>query len=152
MQKTVDTDKLAGAPSCPRPGLDQPAAAETLVTLYQPAPASSPPSPRGSRPGTGAVEDFRGHDVCFCAVGTTRAQAGSAAAFFRVDYHMVEDSAKAARAAGVPHYRRAYRTSAGGGSGLLCDSPRDVSCEGKELRRSEHATARGSPGGGGAAS
>lgn len=54
-----------------------------------------------------ATEAFADHDVVFCAVGTTRGQAGSAQAFYKVDFQVPADSAKAAKAAGVPHFRRA---------------------------------------------
>lgn len=52
-----------------------------------------------------AVEEFKGHDVVFCTVGSTRAQAGSAKAFHKIDFGVVDDSAKAAKEAGVPHFR-----------------------------------------------
>jgi len=42
-------------------------------------------------------------DLLFCCLGTTRKQAGSAAAFRAVDYDLVVDSAKAARELGARH-------------------------------------------------
>ncbi|KAL4424870.1 hypothetical protein ABPG77_002093 [Micractinium sp. CCAP 211/92] len=47
---------------------------------------------------------FAGADSVFCCLGTTRAAAGSAEAFKKVDLHYVEAAAKAAAAAGVPHF------------------------------------------------
>lgn len=43
-------------------------------------------------------------DDVFCCLGTTLRQAGSQAAFERVDYHMVVDLARAARKAGVKKF------------------------------------------------
>lgn len=47
---------------------------------------------------------FQGADTIFCALGTTRKDAGSAENFKKVDYEYVAKSAAAAKAAGVPHY------------------------------------------------
>ncbi|KAL4451875.1 hypothetical protein ABPG75_007537 [Micractinium tetrahymenae] len=47
---------------------------------------------------------FAGADSVFCCLGTTRAAAGSAEAFKKVDLHYVEAAARAAAAAGVPHF------------------------------------------------
>jgi uncharacterized protein YbjT (DUF2867 family) len=41
-------------------------------------------------------------DIAFCALGTTLRQAGSRAAFYRVDHDAVSDSAQRLRAAGTP--------------------------------------------------
>lgn len=49
-----------------------------------------------------AADAFRGADAAFCALGTTRAAAGSADAFRKVDVEYVEKAAKAAKAGGVP--------------------------------------------------
>lgn len=43
-------------------------------------------------------------DDVFCCLGTTLAKAGSRAAFERVDYHMVVDLARAAKAAGAKQF------------------------------------------------
>jgi uncharacterized protein YbjT (DUF2867 family) len=43
-------------------------------------------------------------DDVFCCLGTTLAKAGSRAAFERVDYHMVVDLARAAKAAGAKRF------------------------------------------------
>jgi len=43
-------------------------------------------------------------DDVFCGLGTTMRKAGSRAAFERVDYHMVVDLARAARAAGAAKF------------------------------------------------
>ncbi|GAB4813542.1 hypothetical protein N2152v2_000588 [Parachlorella kessleri] len=47
---------------------------------------------------------FQGADSVFCALGTTRPTAGSAVAFRKVDLDYVEATAKAAKAAGAPHF------------------------------------------------
>ncbi|NXI96410.1 HTAI2 Oxidoreductase, partial [Psophia crepitans] len=46
---------------------------------------------------------FRGHDVGFCCLGTTRAKAG-AAGFVRVDRDYVAQAAELARAGGCKHF------------------------------------------------
>uniref|UniRef100_A0A0M3HQX2 Protein HTATIP2 n=2 Tax=Ascaris TaxID=6251 RepID=A0A0M3HQX2_ASCLU len=48
-------------------------------------------------------KEFEGASVVFCALGTTRAQAG-AAGFYKVDHDYVVECARAANAAGVPHF------------------------------------------------
>jgi oxidoreductase len=53
---------------------------------------------------TEAGEAFRGAHTVFCTLGTTRKVAGSADNFRKVDLHYVEAAAKAAKAAGVPHF------------------------------------------------
>ncbi len=45
-----------------------------------------------------------GVDSVFCALGTTRAVAGSAEAFKKVDYEYVAAAGRAASKAGVPHF------------------------------------------------
>lgn len=52
-----------------------------------------------------------GCDAVFCAIGTTRKDAGSAEAFRHVDFDYVAELAKAAKAAGVKHF--AYVSSQG---------------------------------------
>jgi oxidoreductase len=47
---------------------------------------------------------FRGHDVVFCCMGTTRKDAGSAEAFVKVDHDYVLAAAKLAHSAAVPHF------------------------------------------------
>jgi len=47
---------------------------------------------------------FANIDVVFCCLGTTIKDAGSQAAFFKVDHDFVVQVAKAAKAAGVPHF------------------------------------------------
>lgn len=49
----------------------------------------------------GELADFLAVDDVYCALGTTMKRAGSRAAFERVDYHLVVDLARAARAAGA---------------------------------------------------
>lgn len=46
----------------------------------------------------------KGVDSVFCALGTTRAAAGSAAAFKKVDFDYVAAAARAAKAANAPHF------------------------------------------------
>lgn len=53
----------------------------------------------GSRP-----ELWRGHDVAFCVLGTTRSKAGGATEFVQVDRDAVASAARAAKAAGVKHF------------------------------------------------
>lgn len=50
------------------------------------------------------VSDFQGADAVFCTLGTTRGDAGSAAAMRRVDVEYVEKAAAAAKEARVPHF------------------------------------------------
>lgn len=50
------------------------------------------------------TDAFAGADACFCTLGTTRAAAGSAEAFIKVDLDYVAAAAKAAKAAGVKHF------------------------------------------------
>lgn len=45
-----------------------------------------------------------GIDSVFCALGTTRAAAGSASRFKQVDFEYVAAAARAAKAAGIPHF------------------------------------------------
>uniref|UniRef100_A0A915C4X9 Protein HTATIP2 n=2 Tax=Parascaris TaxID=6254 RepID=A0A915C4X9_PARUN len=52
---------------------------------------------------TAHQKEFDGASVVFCALGTTRAQAG-AAGFYKVDHDYVVECARAAKAAGVPHF------------------------------------------------
>lgn len=51
-----------------------------------------------------AAKDFEGAHTVFCALGTTRADAGSADAFRKVDLDFVAKSAKIAKEKNVPHY------------------------------------------------
>jgi len=44
---------------------------------------------------------FEGHDAAFCALGTTRGDAGSDQAFIKVDYDYVTQFAEQAKAAGA---------------------------------------------------
>ena len=50
------------------------------------------------------IELFKGHDVTFCTLGTTRGNAGSADNWRKVDIEMVKDSAFASKKAGIPHF------------------------------------------------
>lgn len=52
----------------------------------------------------GKLKGNLGADDVFCCLGTTLRKAGSRAAFERVDYHMVVDLARAARAAGAKQF------------------------------------------------
>jgi uncharacterized protein YbjT (DUF2867 family) len=52
----------------------------------------------------GKLGDRLAADDVFCALGTTMKQAGSKAAFEKVDYHMVVDLARACRAAGATRF------------------------------------------------
>jgi oxidoreductase len=63
-----------------------------------------------------AAEAFRGASAVFCALGTTRKDAGSAEAFKRVDHEYVARSAELARQAGVPHF--SLVTAAGANANL----------------------------------
>jgi len=56
------------------------------------------------RSGPAPEEAFRGGAALFCALGTTRADAGSAQAFRDIDVHCVEETARAAKEAGVSHF------------------------------------------------
>ncbi|WIA24117.1 hypothetical protein OEZ85_013714 [Tetradesmus obliquus] len=51
-----------------------------------------------------AAGSFAGVDAVFCALGTTRADAGSADGFRKVDHDYVAAAAAAAKAAGVPYF------------------------------------------------
>ncbi|WIA44601.1 hypothetical protein OEZ86_007319 [Tetradesmus obliquus] len=51
-----------------------------------------------------AAGSFAGVDAVFCALGTTRADAGSAEGFRKVDHDYVAAAAAAAKAAGVPYF------------------------------------------------
>ncbi|KXZ55745.1 hypothetical protein GPECTOR_2g1295 [Gonium pectorale] len=51
-----------------------------------------------------AEDAFAGANVVFCALGTTRKVAGSAAAFKKVDYEYVAAGARLAKACGVAHF------------------------------------------------
>ncbi|KAF0756024.1 hypothetical protein AaE_004787 [Aphanomyces astaci] len=52
------------------------------------------------------IEDFAAHeaDACFCCLGTTRADAGSADAFIKVDLHYVTKAAELSKEAGIPYF------------------------------------------------
>jgi len=50
------------------------------------------------------MELFKGHDVTFCTLGTTRDVAGTADQFRKVDVQMVRDSAISSRKSGVGHF------------------------------------------------
>eukprot|EP00048_Salpingoeca_helianthica_P015683 m.228023 g.228023 ORF g.228023 m.228023 type:complete len:223 (+) comp17382_c0_seq1:31-699(+) len=56
-------------------------------------------------------ESFEGHDVVFCALGTTRKDAGSAEAFRRIDFTYVDRAAQQCHEAGVKYF--AYVSSQG---------------------------------------
>ena len=45
-----------------------------------------------------------GHDICFCCLGTTRKDAGSAEAFRKVDYDYVVKAADLCDAANIPRF------------------------------------------------
>lgn len=49
-------------------------------------------------------QHFEGHDVAFCALGTTRKDAGSPENFVKVDYQYVADFADVSKAAGVKDF------------------------------------------------
>ncbi|PNH05892.1 hypothetical protein TSOC_007809 [Tetrabaena socialis] len=51
-----------------------------------------------------AKDAFAGADVVFCALGTTRKVAGSAAAFKKVDFEYVAASARLAKECGAAHF------------------------------------------------
>lgn len=50
------------------------------------------------------VSLFKNHDVVFCAVGTTRGQAGSAQKFREIDHDLVVRLAEIAKEGNVPHF------------------------------------------------
>ncbi|KAI8867811.1 hypothetical protein GQ42DRAFT_116097, partial [Ramicandelaber brevisporus] len=50
------------------------------------------------------ANDMRDHHFAFSCIGTTRAKAGSAEAFYKVDHDYAVNSAKAAHVAGVKHF------------------------------------------------
>lgn len=58
-------------------------------------------------------------DDAFCCLGTTRAKAGSAAAFRRVDFDAVEEFARLAQLAGAKQYLLVSSSGADAGSRLL---------------------------------
>jgi oxidoreductase len=62
---------------------------------------------------------FAGADAVFCALGTTRGDAGSAEAFLRVDLHGVQAAARAAKAASSPPPRFFGLVSASGANSAL---------------------------------
>eukprot|EP00878_Enallax_costatus_P044876 GHUV01053650.1.p1 GENE.GHUV01053650.1~~GHUV01053650.1.p1 ORF type:complete len:209 (+),score=94.39 GHUV01053650.1:36-662(+) len=53
---------------------------------------------------TEAADAFKGVDAVFCALGTTRSDAGSAEIFKKVDHDYVAAAAAAAKTAGVPYF------------------------------------------------
>ncbi|KAF6257651.1 hypothetical protein COO60DRAFT_1206333 [Scenedesmus sp. NREL 46B-D3] len=59
---------------------------------------------------------FSGVDAVFCALGTTRSDAGSAEVFKKVDHEYVAAAAAAAQAAGVPYF--GLVSAAGANAGL----------------------------------
>ncbi|XP_032815926.1 protein HTATIP2 [Petromyzon marinus] len=61
---------------------------------------------------------FKGHDVGFCCLGTTRAKAG-AAGFVRVDHDYVLKSAELAKAGGCTHFNLQSSKGADKNSGFL---------------------------------
>uniref|UniRef100_A0A7S0WUK6 NAD(P)-binding domain-containing protein n=1 Tax=Chlamydomonas leiostraca TaxID=1034604 RepID=A0A7S0WUK6_9CHLO len=65
---------------------------------------------------TEAAGAFAGADAVFCCLGTTRAAAGSAEAFLKVDYGYVCATARAAKAGGAPHF--ALVSSAGANANM----------------------------------
>ncbi|ETW07663.1 hypothetical protein H310_02126 [Aphanomyces invadans] len=66
-------------------------------------------------------EDFAMHhaDACFCCLGTTRADAGSAEAFMKVDLHYVSKTAELSKAAGIPYFGLLTASNANKGSWFL---------------------------------
>ncbi|CAK4760512.1 hypothetical protein LEN26_007661 [Aphanomyces euteiches] len=52
------------------------------------------------------LQDFAAHnaDACFCTLGTTRADAGSAEAFIKVDLHYVTKAAELSKEASIPYF------------------------------------------------
>ncbi|KAF0693588.1 Aste57867_15453 [Aphanomyces stellatus] len=52
------------------------------------------------------LDDFASHnaDACFCCLGTTRADAGSAEAFIKVDLQYVTKAAELAKEANIPYF------------------------------------------------
>jgi len=63
--------------------------------------------------------EFNNIDHVFCCLGTTRAQAGSAEAFKKVDYTYVVNSGEFAKQANVPHYSLVSSIGADPNSSLL---------------------------------
>ncbi|KHN88674.1 Oxidoreductase HTATIP2 [Toxocara canis] len=63
-------------------------------------------------------KDFDGASVVFCALGTTRAEAG-ADGFYKVDHDYVVNCARAAHAAGVPHFSVVSSSGANENSSFL---------------------------------
>ncbi|KAJ3282261.1 hypothetical protein HK104_010982 [Borealophlyctis nickersoniae] len=57
---------------------------------------------------------FAGHDVVFCALGTTRAQAGSAEAFRKIDHDYVLNAAKVFKSANPNKPLQFHYASSGG--------------------------------------
>jgi uncharacterized protein YbjT (DUF2867 family) len=68
-------------------------------------------------------EVWAGHTVVVCALGTTRAIAGSAESFVKVDRDYVIAAAEAARAAGIPRF---LLLTAQGSGGVPTFLPRSV--------------------------
>ena len=56
------------------------------------------------RSGPAPVDAFRGGSALFCALGTTRADAGTAQAWRDIDVHCVQEAARAAKEACVSHF------------------------------------------------
>lgn len=74
---------------------------------------------------------FAGHDVALCTLGTTRAQAGSAAKFFRVDHDYVLGCAQRLREAGTRHF--SYMSSQGSNADSSLLYPRTKGLVEREL-------------------
>ena len=61
-------------------------------------------SSKGDGRGSSFLDHYKGADVVFCVLGTTRGKAGSADKFYRVDHDYVKATAILAAQAGVPHF------------------------------------------------
>eukprot|EP00002_Diphylleia_rotans_P004688 TRINITY_DN1359_c0_g2_i1.p1 TRINITY_DN1359_c0_g2~~TRINITY_DN1359_c0_g2_i1.p1 ORF type:complete len:226 (+),score=35.37 TRINITY_DN1359_c0_g2_i1:74-751(+) len=65
------------------------------------------------------ADQFNGADAAFCCLGTTRAQAGSAEAFRKVDLDYVVSSAKVSHEKNIKHYSLVSAINADANSMLL---------------------------------
>mmetsp|Transcript_12588 Transcript_12588/g.17422 ORF Transcript_12588/g.17422 Transcript_12588/m.17422 type:complete len:228 (+) Transcript_12588:106-789(+) len=63
--------------------------------------------------------DFDNHDVAFCCLGTTRADAGSAEAFRKVDLEYVVEFARLCKESNIPHFNLVTSTGADPNSWFL---------------------------------
>ena len=86
--------------------LDSPAYDHVIAVTRRPLALSHPKlaNPTSDFEHLGALREQLAADDVFCCLGTTTAKAGGQAGLERVDYHMVVDLARSARAAGAQQF------------------------------------------------